>query len=79
MHRLVTEIAKIIKETDEEGNFYDYHLRLGEIFENMFDEYEDFEWDKFSIACGFLTREEVKENIDNSYHGTECYCPRCAT
>jgi len=78
MHRLVKANAKMIKEIDEEGDMYNYHLQLGEIFENMFDEYEDFEWDKFSIACGFLTRAEVNYSTE-LYCGTECYCPRCAT
>ena len=85
MHKLVDDAAKMIREIQtffllEDGNMYSYHIRLGEIFENMFDEYEDFEWDKFSNACGYLTRAEVNENIaSEAYHGTECYCPRCAT
>ena len=78
MHKLVTETARILKEMDEDGYMYDYHLQLGEIFENMFDEYEDFEWDKFSNACGYLTRAEISYSTE-LYCGTECYGPCCAT
>ena len=76
MHNVVMEMAEIIKKYDEEGEFYSYHLQLGKIFENMF---EDFDWDKFSNACGYLTRAEIKSYSTELYCGTECYGPCCAT
>ena len=78
MNNVVMEMAKLIKEMNEEMNtcyFYSEHLQLGEIFESMF---EDFDWDKFSNACGFLTRAEISYSTE-LYCGTECYGPCCAT
>tara|TARA_R100001129_G_C5310263_1_gene244992 strand:- start:604 stop:843 length:240 start_codon:yes stop_codon:yes gene_type:complete len=79
MHNAVMEMAKLIREKTEKighGYLYVEHLRLGEIFETMF---EDFDWDKYSHACGFLTRAEIKSYSTELYCGTECYGPCCAT